>query len=78
MNKRWKEDQAEELATDLHGITRKEAQAEADNKPRKEAEELGTELHGRKTKQKQNINTETKHIFQSRMRQRRLLFLNKH
>ena len=34
MNKRWKEDQVEELATELHGITRKEAQAEADNKPR--------------------------------------------
>ena len=78
MNKRWKEDQVEELATELHGITRKESQAEADNKPRKEAEELGTELHGKKPKQKQNINTEIKHTFQSRMRQRRLLFLNKH
>jgi hypothetical protein len=51
MNKRWKEDQAEELAT---------------------------ELHGNKNKQEQNINTEGRHIFQSRMRQRRLLFLNKH
>ena len=78
------------LATDEHGKTRKEAEAE---EQAKDLPRINTEFHGNKPKQK--INTETRpskklateggpsrrlatdgrHIFQSRMRERRYKYI---
>ena len=63
---------AEALATDEHGKTRKENQAEAKAFATDEhgiTRKRQKQRHGRKNKQK--LATETRHLFQSWMRERR-------